>query len=269
MRLGLCLYGLVLPSCLVLHGGQALAQPALQPAAQPTTLPSTLPSAPLAAPPTDPAAGLQLDPDSFRAVIGKPPAPASPEERDDLAILRWNQRTRTPEGVLDSWRFLNRNLSLFDAAFGANLQDTSPALYKGLPAFLSRADTLKNQLKQAIARPRPFLSHRDLQPCLPLESGWSYPSGHATWFATASLLLADLVPERRERLLLVGRQGGYVRAYCGVHYPSDVLASQRLAEAFSKEVIASPQWQTFKQQVAADRQRLLVAPPAGLPLLTN
>ena len=238
-----------------------------QPSPQPSRVPSRVP--PWLLPPTDPAAGLQLDPDSFRAVIGKPPAPASPEERDDLAILRWNQRTRTPEGVLHSWRFLNRNLSLFDAAFGANLQDTSPALYKGLPAFLSRADTLKNQLKQAIARPRPFLSHRDLQPCLPLESGWSYPSGHATWFATASLLLADLVPERRERLLLVGRQGGYVRAYCGVHYPSDVLASQRLAEAFSKEVIASPQWQTFKQQVAADRQRLLVAPPAGLPLLTN
>jgi len=261
MRLGLFLHGLVLPSFLLLHDGQARDQPPLQP--------TTLSSALLAAPPTDPAAGLQLDPDSFRAVIGTPPMPASPEERDDLAILRWNQRTRTPEGVLHSWRFLNRSLSLFDAALGANLQDASPALYQGLSAFLSRADTLKTQLKKAIARPRPFLSHRDLQPCLPLESGWSYPSGHATWFATASLLLADLVPERRERLLQAGRQGGYVRVYCGVHYPSDVMASQRLAEAISKEVIASPQWQTFKQQVLADRQRLLVVPEAGLPLLTN
>jgi membrane-associated phospholipid phosphatase len=97
----------------------------------------------------------------------------------------------------------------------------------------------------------------------------SFPSGHATWFATASLLLADLLPERRERLLPVGLQGGYVRAYCALHYPSDVLASQRLAEAISQEVIASPQWRTFKQQVAEERSRLLVPPPAGVPLLSD
>jgi len=269
MRLGLCLSGLLLPSCLVLFSGDALARPSTESVAQSSGQPSgRTAGVPAAAPPADPAAGLQLDPAAFRAVIGQPPAPASQAERDDLAILRWNQRTRTAEGVLLSWHFLNRNLSVFDAAIGTNLQDASPTLYQGLPAFLSRADTLKNQLKNAVARPRPFLSHRDLRPCLPLESGWSFPSGHATWFATAALLLADVVPERRERLLLVGSQGGHVRAYCGVHYPSDVLASQRLAKAISQQVIASPQWQVFRQQVAQDRQRLLVAPPAGLPVLT-
>ncbi len=245
MRLGPCLARALLPACLLLLAGEARAQP------------------------IDPAAGLQLDPAAFRAVIGLPPAPASQAERDDLGILRWNQRTRTVEGVSLSWHFLNRNLSVFDAAIGTSLQDASPTLYTGLPAFLSRADVLKNQLKNAIARPRPFLSHRDLKPCLPLESGWSFPSGHATWFATAALLLADVVPERRERLLLVGSQGGHVRAYCGVHYPSDVLASQRLARAISRQVIASPQWRAFRQQVEQDRQRLLVVPPAGLPVLTN
>ena len=67
----------------------------------------------------------------------------------------------------------------------------------------------------------------------------------------------------------MGFQGGYVRAYCALHYHSDVLASQRLAEAISLEVIASPQWRTFKQQVAGERSRLLVPPPAGLPLLSD
>jgi acid phosphatase (class A) len=54
-----------------------------------------------------------------------------------------------------------------------------------------------------------------------------------------------------------------------VHYPSDVLASQRLAEAISRDVIASPQWQAFRQQLRPELDRLLVAPPAGLPLLTD
>lgn len=230
---------------------------------QTAVLPGTLALA------ADPAAGLVLQPATYRAVLGQPPAPGSRQLLDDLAILRWNQRSRTPAGILHSWHFLNRNLSLFDAAVGADLARTAPVLHAGLPAFLERADGIKDQLKDTAARPRPFLSHPDLQPCLPLESSWSFPSGHATWFATAALLLADLLPERRERLLPVGLQGGYVRAYCALHYPSDVLAGQRLAEAIGRDVIASPQWRDFKRQVDDERRLLLAVPPAGLPLLAD
>ncbi|MEA5390766.1 phosphatase PAP2 family protein [Cyanobium gracile UHCC 0139] len=255
LRPGPWLSGLLLLQTALLPGSLALGGPAL--------------GGPASTQPADPAAGLVLQPATYRALIGSPPAPGSRLELDDLAILRWNQRSRTPAGIVHSWRFLNRHLSVFDAAVGADLARTAPLLHAGLPAFLERADGLKDQIKDAVARPRPFLSHPDLKPCLPLESSWSFPSGHATWFAAASLLLADLLPERRERLLPVGHQGGDVRAYCGLHYPSDVLAGQRLAEAFSQEVIASPQWRNFKQQVARERLLLLAVPPAGLPLLAD
>jgi len=217
----------------------------------------------------DPAAGLSLKAERYLAVVGRPPAPGSPAEADDLAILRWNQRTRYPEAVIHSWRFLDRNLNAFDAAVGSDLGKTAPTLTKGLPLFLKRIDGVKDALKDGVARPRPYVSHPELQPCLPTETTWSYPSGHATWYYAASLLLADLLSERRERLVQVGRQGGFARSYCVVHYPSDVLASQRLAEAISRDVIASPQWQAFRQQVRPELDRLLVAPPAGLPLLTD
>ncbi|KAF0653325.1 membrane-associated phospholipid phosphatase [Cyanobium sp. Copco_Reservoir_LC18] len=254
LRPGPWLSGLLLLQTALLPATLALGGPALAQPADPTA---------------NPAAGLVLPPAAYRAVLGQPPAPGSRLELDDLAILRWNQRSRTPAGILHSWRFLNRRLSLFDAAVGADLARTAPLLYAGLPAFLGRADGIKDVLKDAVARPRPFLSHPDLKPCLPLESSWSFPSGHATWFATAALLLADLLPERRERLLPVGLQGGYVRAYCAMHYPSDVLAGQRLAEAISRDVIVSPQWRRFRQQVAGERRRLLAVPPAGLPLLAD
>jgi acid phosphatase (class A) len=217
----------------------------------------------------DPSDGLVLDAARYRAVIGAPPAPGSPALADDLAVLRWNQRTRYPAAVAHSWQFLYRNISAFDGAVGSDLSKTAPTLFKGLPLFLKRVDALKDGLKDAIARPRPFVSDPSLKPCLPLESSYAYPSGHATWYATASLLLADLLPARRERLVEVGQQGGYVRAYCLVHYPSDVLASQRLAAAISRDVIASPQWQAFKQQLKPELDKLLVPPPAGLPLLSN
>jgi acid phosphatase (class A) len=217
----------------------------------------------------DPAGGLNLKAERYRAVVGRPPAPGSAAEADDLAVLRWNERTRYPEAVVHSWRFLHRNLSTFDAAIGSDLGRIAPTVFRGLPAFLKPIDVVKDALKEEIARPRPYVSELGLKPCLPLEDTFSYPSGHATWYAAASMLLADLLPERRERLLEVGLQGGYARSYCVVHYPSDVLASQRLAGAISRDVIASPQWQAFKQQLRPELQKLLVAPPAGLPLLSD
>jgi acid phosphatase (class A) len=186
-----------------------------------------------------------------------------------ISILRWNQRSRYPEGVVHSWRFLYRNLSSFDAAVGSDLSKSAPILFKELPAFLKEIDNVKDQLKDAIARPRPYVSYKEFQPCLPLESTWSYPSGHATWYAATSLLLSDLIPARAERLQQVGSQGGYARTYYGVHYPSDVLASQKLAVAITKDVIASAQWQIFKEKLKPEIQKLMMAPPAGLPLLTD
>jgi acid phosphatase (class A) len=53
---------------------------------------------------------------SLGAVIGKPPAIGDPVAFDDLAILRWNQRTRTPESVIYTWRFLYRDVSSFDVS---------------------------------------------------------------------------------------------------------------------------------------------------------
>jgi acid phosphatase (class A) len=213
----------------------------------------------------NPAAGLHLPAERYQAVIGRPPAPGSPEALADLEILRRNERTRTPAGVLQSWGFLTRTPGAFSAAIGADVFKTAPTLAAGLPTFLALVDRVKDQLKDAVARPRPFLSHPELRPCLPLESGFSYPSGHATWFAAAGLLLADLLPQRRERLLETGLQGGSARTYCGVHYPSDVAASRKLAAAVTRDILSSPQWQEFRRQVEPELGKLLVVPPAGLP----
>jgi len=214
---------------------------------------------------SDPAAGLVLPAERYGAVIGQPPASGSREEADDLAILRWLQRSRTRDAVRRTWSFLSRSLSRFDAAVGADLNRTAPSLVAGLPSFLRVITTVKDELKTSNARPRPFLVHPDLRPCLPLEDTPAYPSGHALWYAAAGQLLADLVPERSQRLLEVGRQGGYARVTCGVHYPSDVMASQRLAEVMVADVIASPQWRAFRERIRAERQRLQQPPETDLP----
>jgi len=218
-------------------------------------------------PAAEAAAGLVLPAERYAALVGQPPAAGSRGEADDLAILRWLQLSRTAEAASRTWSFLSRSLSRFDAAIGADLYRTAPTLTAGLPSFLRVITTVKDELKTSHARPRPFLAHPDLRPCLPLEDSPAYPSGHALWYAAAGQLLADLLPERRERLLEVGRQGGFARVTCGVHYPSDVLASQRLAAAMAADVIASPQWRAFRERVRDEGLRLQELPGPDLPAL--
>jgi len=213
--------------------------------------------------------GVRLALPPLERVTGQPPAPGSSVVRDDLAVLRWLQQNRTPELVADAWLLLDRNLALFSRALGVDLSKTAPATLAGLRPFLLEVDAASSQLKLQARRPRPYLSHPDLVPCLPRESGFSFPSGHSTWYAAAAEFLSALVPERRERLLQVGSHGGASRVMCGLHYPSDVEAGQRLGRAAAAQIQQSPQWQAFiaNPAVQAELQAMKATPPTALPLL--
>lgn len=218
-----------------------------------------------------PAAGLQLDLPPLLRSTGQPPLPASGQLAEDLAVLRWLQRNRTPQMVATTWTTLARDVSVFSPALGVDMVKTTPVLLRGMGAFLALVDQAGDAIKNQVRRPRPYWSHADLHPCLPPEQGFSFPSGHSSWYAAASLLLADLLPERRERLLELGQHGGANRVMCGVHYPSDVQAAQRFALAASAQIIASPQWQRFRRDPAleAELQSIRDAAPQALPLLVR
>jgi acid phosphatase (class A) len=144
---------------------------------------------------------------------------------------------------------------------------TTPTVARGITSFLKLVDGAKDSIKDRVRRPRPFVSHPQIQICLPPESSWSFPSGHSTFFRSAAILLADLVPERRERLLAVGLLGGTSRTVCGLHYPSDVDAGQRLGEAAALQILSSPQWQQFKQNPAVQKEieKIRQVPVSRLP----
>jgi acid phosphatase (class A) len=219
----------------------------------------------------DRAAAAVLNPDPLSRVVGAPPAPGSAAAKEDLAILLWLQGARTPEMEANTWLLLERNLGSFSRALGVDTAKTTPKINEGLKAFLKPVDAVKDSLKDRYQRPRPFVSYAQIQPCLPLEKGYSFPSGHSTWYRAASELLADLLPERRSRLVAVGSHGGNSRVLCGVHYPSDVQAGQRLGVAAAAQLIASPQWKAFKLDpaVIAEVERIRQIPDRALPQLVR
>ena len=219
----------------------------------------------------NPAAGVVLDPEPLQRLIGAPPRPGSLAEQEDLAVLRWLQQTRSPQQVASSWILLDRDISLFNISLGVDLPRSAPLLVKGVASFLEPVSKVKDQIKDTLRRPRPFVNHPDLMPCLPREDTFSYPSGHSTWYRAAAELLADLLPARRERLGWIGRQGGFNRSLCGVHYPSDVAAGQLLGVAAAKEVIRTEAWKRFRQdpRIQTELKAILAIREGGLPPLVH
>ncbi len=215
------------------------------------------------------AQGLSLDLDALIKISGRPPEPGSSGLLEDLAILRWLQSYRTPQLVGATWLTLGREPAVFSAALGVDMDKSTPGITAGLRQFLALADAAGTRIKNRIQRSRPYLSHHDLRPCLPPEAGYSFPSGHASWYAAAATLLSDLLPERRQRLELVGQHGATNRVICGMHYPSDVEAGQRFGRAAAAQIIASSQWRRWRQDPAirSELGQVLQAHPEALPLL--
>lgn len=79
-------------------------------------------------------------------------------------------------------------------------------------------------LKNIIQRPRPYTMLPDLTVLVPLETEFSFPSGHTTAsFAVACIYFRMLPKKYGIAALVLAALIGLSRLYVGVHYPTDVL----------------------------------------------
>lgn len=184
--------------------------------------------------------------------LGPFPAVGSEEGKADVAILLWHQRTRTPADIQRAASEVKLGLEAYASASGRAL---NAAQYPKTAALIDKVgkDTkaVTDSLKKHFLRPRPYLTDARVQPAIERETSPSYPSGHATRGLIFGLILGELAPERREALVVAGRQVGVDRVIGGVHYPSDIEAGQRLAQRLAAEWLADPQNRAAVEAVRA------------------
>lgn len=179
-----------------------------------------------------------LSPSEVMTVIGAFPEAGSVEEAADVEALMKFQENRTEEECKIAGHEESANLgSLFGGKNGPLTDKEVKQLSKKL--FKSYGQTGVNIFlaKKMFKRPRPYLTHRQIKPCIALESSDSYPSGHSTIARVYARLLSRLYPERAAAFMKRGDQAGLNRLIGGVHYPSDVLAGRKLGDYIAKKLI--------------------------------
>ena len=234
----------VLAACLALAvgvtGWSALSQQAQRP---PGYLAEALNGAPLVGPP--PAV------DSAQAIGERNHYEAT---RALQGTARWEQARQdnelTPAALFGG----------FGCAAGVAMSpETTPATAKLMARVgtdVGRASAASKGVHQrdrpAVGNERPICIARE--PSLMANSSW--PSGHAMLGWTYGLLLAELVPDQAEAVLLRGREFGDSRVVCGVHYSSDVEAGRTVGAALVARLHAEPQ---FLADMAAAKAELAKA----------
>ena len=209
-----------------------------------------------------PDAGLYPVPAAFDStrLLAPPPSDVAAQTRD-IEAVRAAERSRTAEQSAMAEASSTVDVFLFSSvlgpAFTAERVPRTAAffsrVYRTALPYLQAAKDCWNRERPFVADPqlkrleRSFASTRLRSAPAPVQAASSppgdspctapaavtlyspsYPSGHATVGALMAILLADLVPERREALFARGWEYGDARVISGVHYPSDVEAGRML-----------------------------------------
>jgi acid phosphatase (class A) len=196
-------------------------------------------------------------------VLPPPPAETSAQEADELAELHRIEASRTAEqeerAKADE---AEENVFAYRTVFG---KDFSPDRLPTLAAFFERvkndASVFAKSGKIAWNRRRPFVVDPTLHP-VGHGLSQSYPSAHATLGWLDGIILAAMVPEKRQEILIRAADYAHNRMVCGVHFRSDIEAGRVTGTVASLLLMQNAQFQTeFKAARLELQQAHLAAVP--------
>jgi acid phosphatase (class A) len=176
-------------------------------------------------------------------LLPAPPTLGSAEAKAELEALYWIQCHRTAEQMAAAQADARVNLATYRRVLGTwCAADNLPRTQRLIKRVEHDANVFCEQGKTLFGRKRPEFEDRRIRVAVARETSPAYPSFHATRGILYALVLAELVPEKKDALLERGREVGFSREVGGVHHPSDVYAGRVLGQAVARALLANPQF---------------------------
>ncbi len=198
------------------------------------------------------------------ALIPNPPAEGSSEQKKEFTELHLIESTRTPQQIAAAKADeADEDLFLYKSVLGDKFNANTLPITAELGVHVKNEQSIAGAaLKLIFQRVRPYNTDKSLHPvCAVTDVPNTYPSGHALTGYLEGLTLAEIVPEKRVEILARADDFAHNRLVCGVHYPSDVEASRKVAYVVFGYMLATPR---FQRDLAAARTETRAA--LGLPL---
>lgn len=126
--------------------------------------------------------------------------------------------------------------SFFSKLMGVEISEkVTPTIHKVLKRVFTLSKKAINTAKKRNPRIRPYAAHPGDKTCRPdlidrTNIRNSYPSGHTGEAWSVGLILAEIYPDKANRILEAARQTGDSRWICGYHWKSDVEDARTLVE---------------------------------------
>jgi acid phosphatase (class A) len=176
--------------------------------------------------------------------IGPYPANGSVEAKEEIEEMLYLQEHRSQADCDAAELQASANL---ETLFGGSLTNAEIAkVKKKLKLVTIKTGIEIYFVKREFKRPRPYVAHSEIKPCIELENSKSYPSGHSTLARVYARLLAVIYPERAEVFRAQGDQAALNRVIGGVHHPSDIIAGKKLGDILADEYLADAK---FKREL--------------------
>lgn len=184
-------------------------------------------------------------------LLPPPPALESAEQRADMDAVLAAQAARTPETADQAKADSTRSLARFAGALGLEPANHPLPLTTALfHEVAHETEDLTDVAKGYFKRPRPFTTNPAVAPLLvkpadgsrPTGQTPSYPSGHSAFAAVTGILLADMVPERRDAIFERAAEFAHNRLVAGVHYPSDIAAGRIAGTVIANALLHNPRF---------------------------
>ncbi len=193
--------------------------------------------------------------DAYFASVPPPPFEKSEEHKAELALVLKAQQNATKEEKKRAESEFELNPDAFRSAIGPWFVSAElPATTSLLTRAMAESKPTYGSLKEYYQRPRPPMGNKNIKPLDGKNfDDLSYPSGHSFRGTLWGLILADLIPDKAEAIIMRSQEIGWDRVIAGMHHPSDIYAGRVVAYMVYRNMKNS---EAFKVDMETARQEL-------------
>jgi len=191
-------------------------------------------------------------------LLAPPPAQDSAQTKAEIKEILIFQESRTKQ--MADFAAADQNITVYrfaDVLGDKFKKENLPLTTAFFDEVVENAKKIVDPAKNYWKRPRPYEADKRVNPCVNKPGNASYPSGHSTIGNLIAIILANMVPEKKEELFNRGLTFALNRVIGGVHYRTDIEAGRIAAALIAEDMFNNEEFKEDFESAKAELRKVL------------